>query len=97
MMSLTVKFCAEVPVSALVTAEIPGVIALLGSLIPLILGERDGLVSSCGVVLLRCSGPREVASTSSQMWQLLAVSSLRPGHFLHTHPTPTPHHHAAQT
>lgn len=47
MMSLTVKFCAVVPASALVTAEIPGVIALLASLIPSSVGERVGLVSSC--------------------------------------------------
>lgn len=48
-MSLTVKFCAVLPASALVTAEICGTRALLASLVPLSLGDGKGgsLVSFC--------------------------------------------------
>lgn len=48
-MSLTVKYCAVLPASALVTAEICGTRVLLASLILFSLGVRTGgsLVSFC--------------------------------------------------
>lgn len=70
-MSLTVKFCAVLPASALVTAEIFGVRALLASLIPLSLGVRKGVALFLPIylVLLQCSGPEEAVSASWQAWQ----------------------------
>lgn len=63
---LTVRFCAVLPVSTSVTAEIFGVRALLS----LGVGERSSsLVSSACLVLLQCSGPEEAISASWQAWQ----------------------------
>lgn len=59
------------PPSALVTAEIFGVRALLASLISLSLGVGKGVplfLPAC-LVLLQCSGPEEAGSAPWQVWQ----------------------------